>query len=207
MCIIAIPKLPIKDFDVWGGFLKNMVKNNPDGNGVIYEWKNSEIWWNKNVSINDIKDIMLTKSLNRLYIHCRAASHGIINKKMMHPFLISPDRDIYLDHGALKKGEALLMQNGIFSTLPTHKVKSDTAIMCETIKAYNPYIRSGEKLVYFLMNISPASKFVAASPIDGIWRTTNFVQSEYGLFSNNTHIKPKVRIIHQALNDIGFRCS
>ena len=207
MCIIAIPNLPITDFDVWGGLLKNMVKNNPDGNGVIYELKNGELWWNKNMSINDIKDVMVMRNLSRLYIHCRAASHGVINRKMMHPFLISHDRDISTQSGQLQKGEALLMQNGIFSTLPTHKIKSDTAVMCESIKAYTPYIKSAEKLVTFLMNISPASKFVAASPIDGIWRTTNFIKSEHGIFSNNTHIKPKERYVGRVLNDIGFNYS
>ena len=195
MCIIAIPKLPM-DWEIWEKYLRNMSKHNPDGNGIIYENNNGSIFWAKGVDINWIRWRIesLSKSINRIYIHCRAASHGVVSKRMTHPFLVSPDRDMYLQEGQLHENEALIMQNGVFSTLPENKSKSDTAIMCETIRRYTPVIESAESLINLLMPISPASKLIVASTKDGIWRTTNFIKDEHGFFSNTTHIKPKQRL-------------
>jgi len=195
MCIIAIPTFPM-DWEVWDKYLRNMAKHNPDGNGIIYELNDGSIRWNKGVRIADIRDILVYNSerMTRAYIHCRAASHGVIGKRMTHPFLVSPNRDIYQQEGTLLKGEALIMQNGVFSTLPEHKSKSDTAVMCETIKNYTPHVRNAESLINLLMPISPTSKLVVASTKDGIWRTTNFIKEDRGFFSNTTHIKPKQRL-------------
>ena len=97
---------------------------------------------------------------------------------------------MFLMEGRLQHGEALIMQNGLFSTLPEHKKKSDTAIMCETLTNYTDGNFNAEKVINLLMIVSPLSKFVVAST-ESIWRTMNFVKDEYGLFSNTTHLKPK----------------
>lgn len=202
MCIIAIPKLPIINKKRWDDHLSNMIENNPDGNGVIYELNNGEIYWDKDISREGIHRITVMPNLYSLYVHCRVASHGAVNCDMVHPFLISPVRDMYLSSGRLRKGEALVMQNGIFSTLLDDNIKSDTAIMCEAIKKYSGSVDSAEKLISLLMTIAPNSKFIVASTEDKVWRTTNFNKYEYGHFSNTTHIRPKAKItVGYIIND------
>lgn len=191
MCIIAIPNMPILDRTRWSKKLDLMIKDNPDGNGVICELDTGDITWYKGIAKSDILNISKMLNPKRMYLHCRAASHGTIIKEMTHPFLISPNRNMYLSNGQLLQGEALVMQDGVFPTLQTDDVKSDTALMCETIKKYGK-VESAKSLITLLMTIAPMSKFVVAT-LGGVWRTINFTKYADGYYSNNTHIAPKAK--------------
>ena len=116
MCIIIYKPQGIKLFD---DTLKNCFENNEDGAGFAYV-ENEQIHLQKGFfTLAEFMEAYDPHKTKQAVIHFRIRTHGDYEATNCHPFEIAPG--------------IVFAHNGIISSLPTDKTKSDTVVFNELI--------------------------------------------------------------------------
>jgi predicted glutamine amidotransferase len=154
---------------------------NPDGAGVAIVRPNDTLVHKGIMSLGKLTACIHEHRDSEMVIHCRIATHGLINEKQTHPFIVS--RRIITSKGngnQFVTRKPVLFHNGMLSGYGT-AIYSDTVDMVTAVLAYLP---SRQKRLKFLSTLG--SKFVYIHQgrvnlvgnficVDGIW------------FSNQNH--------------------
>jgi len=121
MCWIAYKPEGTKFPDAFGQWLANANANNPDGIGAMCLKRNRVEFRKDFQDTYDALEWLLERERYACAVHCRLATHGLVNELMRHPFPLS---------GRFKRVrgtcKAALMHNGVLRGLGGAK-KSDTA--------------------------------------------------------------------------------
>jgi|GEM_PF-3688821 predicted glutamine amidotransferase len=180
-------------------FLSTQYKLNNDGIGVVY--RNKDEWrWKKFMSFGKFYEFYISllydECIDECIIHFRKASSGTIDITNVHPFLISPYREVDLIEGILEDGEVLLMQNGATARLPglykktfgkdlKSKGSSDTKIWAFWLK------NKGKFGIYDIIpeitKYDKRSRFVLVSNNEGVILLGNFIDYEGIKLSNSKY--------------------
>ena len=121
---------------------------NKDGWGLMYATE-GKIEVLKGLKITELLDAILLLKYHEVFIHLRYRTHGAVNYDNLHPFKISDD--------------LWLMHNGVLNQLPTHKVKSDTALFTQMLMpmlANNPSLLDDQGFLNLITHYCKGSRVV-----------------------------------------------
>lgn len=148
MCVIAIVDNKFnRKFNDLRAIMNKMSSWNSDGCGFAVV-RASGVSFHKEVQYDAFVEKLKCEfdDWERIILHFRKASAGVVSSEMCHPFLISKKRSLYTLSGVLQKGEWLLFHNGHFSfsdkvedLVTNDKNVSDTAILAKLISGLDVF--------------------------------------------------------------------
>lgn len=211
MCIIVVKPsgsvLPQKNT------LRSCFENNNDGAGYVFQRKGDNILYLKK---GFMKFKPLWKALSklnikdedRIIIHFRIGTSGLMNAKMCHPFVVGEEPDKYGMVDGMTKN-LVVAHNGVISNLSGGKKLSDTALLVKNILS-STIVQKGlykdlaiQELIETFID---SGRLAFLHPSKGIMLLGDgWLKAKSGVYYSNTGYKKKTYVFKGAWDGLSKR--